>query len=61
MDKQIAAKRQSEGVAPRSVNDRVASLAEYIQIVFKVDVSTAYRMAGIAGGEFMRQQAGGAA
>lgn len=61
MDKQIAARRQTEGVAPRSVNDRVASLADYIQAVFTVDAVTARCMAGAAGGEFKRRQAGGAA
>ncbi|MGE8690906.1 MAG: hypothetical protein ACN6PJ_27435 [Achromobacter sp.] len=56
-----AVKRLPEAVPSFDLNDCIHRLADYVQIVFKVDTSAAYRIAGTAGGEFMRQKAGGVA
>lgn len=61
MSKRAAANRMAESQAVPSVNDCVDRLADYVQVVFKVDASLAYRIAGVAGGEFKRQKTGGAA
>ncbi|MFY4004886.1 hypothetical protein [Achromobacter denitrificans] len=60
MRQQLEAGPQADVTVP-ALSNCVTRLADFVQIVFKVDTSTAYRVASVAGGEFVRQQAGGAA